>query len=285
MGDLIVRNDDKKYSIINNAKSIEYKTNGTFGVIFILEMNDNANFPYNYTTNQTAPIKKVLLKLVGICSPENIDTKQYVYNTQTLTEDALILENDVQNQVYNCGMENGLQLCPKIYKFEVIENEKIQYTLNRLKKLTGYEEKPQYSIFPFSKKTPPPTYTVLNELINAINNMDKLALIAMEFAESYEPANNENNENDKNIIRVTILYLALVCKLAHNDPVYNDFLIDRKTGHGMFIDFGSSIDNTIDNYKITDEEHSEIKEYIKKKDYRSALNKCNKSYNFFIENL
>jgi len=278
---------------IENLKNITYLNKGTFGVAFTLALNDGVPSPYKYENGDE--IRKVLLKLVAISSEENKNKKTHIsindnYDTiSTLTTDALTKECELQNKVYNCGKEKGIQLCPKMYYCENIMNENIMNEkqiiglLTKIKQFTGYVEKPK-SVFNLMKsyiktpKPPPPSYIILNKLIDNVKNkkIDGLYFSLMEYADGYYTLDKSRITTKYSYARVALLRLALYCQLSHNDPNTSNILIN-KDNHVLLIDFGSTIDS---HHKeiITDEEKNEIIEKLNKKEYSEALKICNKMY-------
>ena len=113
---------------IQNLKSIRYLNKGTFGFSFILEIKVDVESPYKYIDSDQH-IKKVLLKICGICGEGNCDTKRRItisipdnqnISISTLSVPALEKECELQNKVYDCGQEHGEQLCPKMFYCENI---------------------------------------------------------------------------------------------------------------------------------------------------------------------
>jgi serine/threonine protein kinase len=273
---------------IENSKNITYLNKGTFGVAFTLALNDGVPSPYKYENGDE--IRKVLLKLVAICSEKNKDTKEHISinneydNVETLTPDALTKECELQNKVYNCGKEKGIQLCPKMYYCEnIMDKNNIVDLLTKIKQFTGYVEKTKdmfnrMKLYFQKPKPPPEAYIILNKLIDNVNNenMDGLYFSLMEYADGYDTLYRSRIEEKYSYARVALLRLALYCQLSHNDPNTSNILIN-KDNHVLLIDFGSTIDSH-DKEIITDEEKTEIIKNLSTGEYSKALKICNKMY-------
>ena len=107
----IVNEEEYFNFFLSNLKNVSYFNKGTFGLTFILELKDDIESPYQYTDG--TQIKKVLLKLVGICTLENRIIKKIMttykdkqnqnYNSQTLTANSVEKECIMQKKLYDCG--------------------------------------------------------------------------------------------------------------------------------------------------------------------------------------
>ena len=166
---------------IDNTEKITYYNKGTFGFSFILQLRGGIESPYKYKNN--TQINKILLKIVGLCSDENKNTKSYItiatgdktrvknYNSQTLTNAVMEKECALQNMVYVCGEKYNIQMCPKMcYCENIMEEENVKSFLQKLIKNCGYT--PQTTskfgmITNFFKKPDiiPESYIFLNGLI------------------------------------------------------------------------------------------------------------------------
>ena len=262
---------------------------GTFGLIFILELKDDIESPYKYTDG--TQIKKVLLKLVGICTLENrrtktrmttyIDDKNNNYNCQTLTANAVEKECIMQKKVYDCGKEKNIQLCPKMFYCDIKSIENATQLLDTLIKSTGYV-KPQASFYNKLKSivkrpNPPPlAYNILDGLKQNISLIDELSFSLMEYADGYNTLSYSSTPNKKDYARVALLKLALYCGVSHSDPNEGNILINNNN-HILLIDFGSTIDEH-DKDVITEEEKTQIINNLKEHKYYNALELCNKFY-------
>lgn len=276
-------NDDFNF-FIQNLKSIKYFNKGTFGITFILEIKDDVESPYEYIESKQK-IKKVLLKICGICGEGNCDTKKEFtikiqgMGIETLSVPALTKECELQNKVYDCGQEHGEQLCPKMFYCENLDTAKSATFLNPLIKLLS-PVKPT-GLFAWTKKTPQPSneYNILNGILQNLSQIDGLYVSLMEYADGYVTLNQLEYEEKslQNYARATLLKLALYCSISHNDPNENNILINKVNNHVLLIDFGSTI-SLHDKEQITSEEKAQILEHVKKGEYKSALRICNKMY-------
>jgi hypothetical protein len=269
---------------IQNLKSIRYLNKGNYGFSFILEIKDDVESPYKYIDSDQN-IKKVLLKICGICGEGNCDTKKEITiaNTSyidTLSVPALEKECELQNKVYDCGQEHGEQLCPKMFYCEnIMDNVKSTSFLNQLLPLVSPVKKTGFlSMF---KKTEPPSreYVILNGILQNLSQIDGLYVSLMEYADGYVTLDQLKYEEKSGLdyARATLLKLALYCSISHNDPNKDNILINKLNNHVLLIDFGSTID-IHDKEKITPEEKTQIINFLKEDDYSNALLKCNKMY-------
>ena len=283
----IVNEEDDFNFFLSNLKNVSYLNKGTFGLIFILELKDDIESPYKYTDG--TQIKKVLLKLVGICTLENrrtktrmttyIDDKNNNYNCQTLTANAVEKECIMQKKVYDCGKEKNIQLCPKMFYCDIKSIENATQLLDTLIKSIGYV-KPQAGLFSklksaFKRPPPPPlAYNILDGLKQNISLIDELSFSLMEYADGYNTLSSTPNKED--YARVALLKLALYCGVSHSDPNKRNILINNNN-HILLIDFGSTIDEH-DKDVITEEEQKQIIKNLKEQKYYDALKLCNKFY-------
>jgi serine/threonine protein kinase len=267
---------------IDNAKNIELFNKGSYGVTFTLELKDNVMSPYKYYDG--AQIKKILLKLTGLCSNENTSTKSNIkfginneerYNLQTLTEDAMQRECELQNKVYNCGVDNNMQLCPKLlYCGKKMNNEDIKTFLAKLIEVTGYTI-PAKTMFsnPFSKQIPPPiTYLFLEELSKNLHQLDGLSVYLMEYADGYIRLSESKNINAQNYARIALLKLAYYCNVIHMDPNSGNILINGKN-NVLLIDFGDFLVHKDISFSF-----EEFKGLIDNEKYSLAINMLNHYY-------
>jgi serine/threonine protein kinase len=228
--------------------------------------------------------------LVAICNEENKNIKQNISindkndTISTLTTYVLTKECELQNKVYNCGKEKGIQLCPKMYYCEnIMDKNNIVDLLTKIKQFTGYVEKTKGILnrmksYIETPEPPPETYIILNKLIDNVKNkkIDGLYFSLMEYADGYDTLDKSRITTKYSYARVALLRLALYCQLSHNDPNTSNILIN-KDNHVLLIDFGSTID-LHDKEIIKDEEKNEIIEKLNKKEYSEALKICNKMY-------
>lgn len=283
-----IDNEEKCFNdFLSNLKNVSYFNKGTFGLTFILELKDDIESPYQYTDG--TQIKKVLLKLVGICTLENKDTKDRMttykdenfnsYNSQTLTANAVEKECRMQKKVYDCGKEKNIQLCPKMFYCDIKSIENATQLLDTLIKSIGYV-KPQASFFnklksTFKRPNPPPlAYNILDGLKQNISLIDELSFSLMEYADGYNTLSITPNKED--YARVALLKLALYCGVSHSDPNKGNILINNNN-HILLIDFGSTIEEH-DKDVITEEEKTQIINNLKEHKYYDALKLCNKFY-------
>lgn len=276
-------NDDFNF-FIQNLKSITYFNKGTFGFTFILEIKDDIESPYKYIESKQK-IKKVLLKICGICGENNCDTKKRItistdnqkMSIETLSDLALRKECELQNKVYNCGQEHGEQLCPKMFYCENMDitTKSAATFLTQLIPLVSPVKKTGF--FSMFKKIEPPSseYVILNGILQNLSQIDGLYVSLMEYADGYVTLNQLKSGLD--YARVALLKLALYCSISHNDPNKNNILINKVNNHVLLIDFGSTI-TLHDKEKITPEEQSQIITNVKNGNYMLALQMCNKMY-------
>ena len=285
----IVNEEEDFNFFLSNLKNVSYFNKGTFGLTFILELKDDIESPYKYTDG--TQIKKVLLKLVGICTLENRNTKKtmttYIdekfnsYNSQTLTANAVEKECRMQKKVYDCGKEKNIQLCPKMFYCDIKSIENATPLLDTLIKLIGYV-KPQASFFnklksTFKRPNPPPlAYNILDGLKQNISLIDELSFSLMEYADGYNTLSYSSTPNKEDYARVALLKLALYCGVSHSDPNKGNILINNNN-HILLIDFGSTIDEH-DKDVITEEEKTQIINNLKEHKYYDAVKLCNKFY-------
>jgi hypothetical protein len=273
---------------LSNLKNVSYFKKGTFGLTFILELKDDVESPYKYMDG--TQIKKVLLKVVGICTLENKNTKDRMityedsnynsYNTLTLTKNVLEKECRLQKKIYDCGKTKSIQLCPKMFYCDIKTIEESTSLLDTLITSTGYVKPKSTFLNKISTiiRTPPPpplAFSILSGLNQNLSSIDGLSFSLMEYADGYKTI-SKNNQNDADYARVALLKLAIFCGVSHSDPNQNNILINQNN-HVLLIDFGSTIEDH-DKDIITEEEKTQIIENLNKKNYEAALEKCNKFY-------
>jgi hypothetical protein len=285
-----IANEEEDFNFfLSNLKNVSYFNKGTFGLTFILELKDDIKSPYQYTDG--TQIKKVLLKLVGICTLENRNTKTRMttyrdekfisYNSETLTANAVEKECRMQKKVYDCGKEKNIQLCPKMFYCDIKSIENATQLLDTLIKSTGYV-KPQATVLNKLKSivkhpNPPPlAYNILDGLKQNISLIDELSFSLMEYADGYNTLSSYSSTNKEDYARVALLKLALYCGVSHSDPNKGNILINNNN-HILLIDFGSTIDEH-DKDVITEEEKTQIINNLKEHKYYNALELCNKFY-------
>ena len=286
-----IDNEEESFTFfLSNLKNITYLNKGTFGLAFILELKDDVESPYKYMDG--TQIKKILLKLVGICSLENKDTKQTMttytdnvkhnsYDTQTLTANVLEKECMLQKKVYDCGKAKNIQLCPKMFYCNIKTIENAMLLLDTLIKSTGYIKpeatlKNRIKTLFKSPVLPPLVYNILAGLKQNIDSIDELSFSLMEYADGYETIDLSRNKDTTDYARVALLKLALYCGVSHSDPNMRNILINNNN-HILLIDFGSTIEDHNKDI-ITEEEKKNIIDNLKQQKYRQALEICNKFY-------
>ena len=274
-------NDDFNF-FIQNLKSITYFNKGTFGFTFILEIKDDIESLYEYIESKQK-IKKVLLKICGICGEGNCDTKKRItisnINISTLSVPALEKECELQNKVYDCGEEHGEQLCPKMFYCENMDITKSTTFLTQLIPLVNPVKKTGF-FSRFTKPDPPSKeYVILNGILQNLSQIDGLYVSLMEYADGYVTLSQLNYEEKylQNYARAALLKLALYCSISHNDPNKDNILINKLNNHVLLIDFGSTIEQH-NKEEITPGEKTQIITNIKSGNYMLALQMCNKMY-------
>ena len=270
---------------IQNLKSIKIFNKGTFGYTFILEIKDEVESPYEYIESKQK-IKKILLKICGICGEGNCNTKKKLTississSVETLSVPALEKECQLQNKVYDCGKQNNEQLCPKMFYCENMDIAKTISFLNQLIPLVRPVRKTGF-LSMFTKPEPPPSreYVILSEILQNLSQIDGLYVSLMEYADGYVILRQLKYEEKylQNYARAALLKLALYCSISHNDPNQNNILINKVNNHVLLIDFGSTID-LHNKEEITPEEKTQIITNIKSGKYNLALKMCNKMY-------
>jgi hypothetical protein len=274
---------------IENSSQVTWlreTANSASGVIFVCTLNEGIESPYEMirSTDFKSPVKKILIKFVGIRSevPGKYDDNEWTvpYNTvapiifankNLETEETFKKEINIQTDVFFKTISYLNPLCPAPI-YASIKKDKAN-AIEFISKLRG----PAGSgLWPVS------SVAILNGIIANINNgsIPYLGILGMEIADGYDTFYDLYSKNSmrtkirtyENMIRLKNLELALKTGYSQGDFHTGNMLVNPSVdgyyaeipGNAIIIDFGYA-------NKIPSEKLQEIKQLVSENKYVEAL--------------
>lgn len=294
-GGLFIKNKKPKESIdffISNCKSIKLLSKSTIsGAVFECTLNENVESPYEMirSTNFKSPIKKIIVKLVGIDSDVRDDAVDHYeekkweipevdnFTPKKIEQEKTFKEEiNIQTQLFLKSMRLLNPWCPApVYaSIEKNRNNALAFLYKMLKSATDYE-----------------TRLVLEGIIQNIHDraIPYLGILGMEIADGYiglymcyyyyslDPKGwGAFVRQYENMIRLRILDMALESGYSQGDYHSGNILVNKGAkgyynglyGNVLIIDFGLA-------NKIPPKELQEMKQLVNEGKLVQALKVLN----------
>jgi len=282
-GILIDSNNESAFNDFMNNSTFEYFSRGGNGLIFVATLNPGVVSPYQHLDASTygSPVTKLIIKICfildRITGPTNIGLYPMLY-------DEFTNEVNIQTDVFLKTMNYLQPLCPAIVYAGILE----PISTNVVGRII------EQSIAVLKSKPMIPTDHDAVKLLNKIHTyfqrkkINKIGIIAMEFADNYKMVKTEMSTNPKyttdsnklentislyNIARYMVIELAVKTGYNHGDYHISNMLINLtkntyfKGIHGepLLIDFGFTV-------KLSQQTIEKIKEFYKEGKYNDILN-------------
>lgn len=282
-GVLIDSNNESAFNDFMDNSTFEYFSRGGNGLIFVATLKPGVVSPYQHldADNYGSPVTKLIIKICfildSIKGPTNLGLYPMLY-------DEFKNEVNIQTDVFLKTMNYLQPLCPAIVYAGILE----PISTNVVGRII------EQSIAVLKSKPMIPTDHDAVKLLKKIHThfqskkINKIGIIAMEFADNYKMVSTEMSTNPKyttdsnqlenkislyNIARYMVIELAVKTGYNHGDYHISNMLINLtkntyfKGIHGepLLIDFGFTV-------KLSQQTMEKIKEFYKEGKYNDILN-------------